>query len=196
MLCDAPNGRGGSWGDDDRIVFTPTASGDTSLRWVSAAGGTSQPLTTLREGEATQRWPQVLPGSKALIYSASTNLGNYNDGEIVLQPLPTGEPRVVYKGGFFGRYLRSGHLTFVHDGRLFVVPFDLSRLEVVGSPVPVLENVSRLVATGAAQFDVSDSGTAVYVSGDTGSAQPLSWLARGGASLTFAVGGWTYRKVL
>ena len=180
VLCDAPSGRGGSWGDDGWIVFTPNASGNTPLQRVSANGGAPERLTTLREGEATQRWPQVLPGGRGVIYSTTPTLGSYNDGEIVVQPLPGGDQKVVLKGGFFGRYLRSGHLTYVHDGRLFAVPFDLQRLETVGSPVPILERVSRTVVNGVAQFDVSATGTAAYIAIEAGLTQPLQWLTRDG----------------
>src|SRR5207245_7857752 len=70
-LCDVPDGRGGSWGDDGTIVFTP--NNRAALSKVSSAGGTPQPLTTLdkQEGEITQRWPQVLPGGKAVLFTSS-----------------------------------------------------------------------------------------------------------------------------
>ena len=93
VLCDAPNGRGASWSDAGWIAFTPNSSGSTALRRVSDTGGTPEPLTVLAEGEATHRWPQVLPGARAVLYSTSTNLGNYNDGDIVVQPLPAGRPK-------------------------------------------------------------------------------------------------------
>jgi hypothetical protein len=59
-LCDAPIGRGGAWGDDGTIVFTPDATQGVRLLRVSSAGGKPEPLTSLAEGEITQRWPQVL----------------------------------------------------------------------------------------------------------------------------------------
>jgi serine/threonine-protein kinase len=172
VVCDAPTGRGGSWGDNGWIVFTPNASGNTTLQRVSASGGAPEQLTTLRAGDAAQRWPQVLPGGRGVIYSTTSNLGSYNDGEIVVQP-PDGDQKVILRGGFFGRYLRSGHPTYVHDGRLFAVPFDLQRLEIVGSPVPILERVSTAVSNGGAQFDVSDTGIAAYVAVEAGLARPL-----------------------
>nr|QIQ10692.1 Serine/threonine-protein kinase PknD [uncultured bacterium] len=180
VLCDAPNGRGANWGDDGTIAFTPaTAAGTTILR-VSENGGTPASVTTLRDGEAAHRWPQLLPGGRAVLYSASANLGNHNDGRVLVQPLPTGEPKVVIAGGFFGRFVRSGHLTYVHDGRLFAVRFDPERLEATGDPVPVLDRVSRQVTAGAAQFDVSTAGMAAYLAEDVRDVQPMRWLTRDG----------------
>src|SRR5467141_5217193 len=43
-LCDAPDDRGGSWGEDGAIVFTPSFGAPLSK--VSSAGGTPQLLTT------------------------------------------------------------------------------------------------------------------------------------------------------
>src|SRR5262249_47492959 len=38
-LCDAPNDRGGTWGEDGYIVFTPNNTAPTSLLRVSSGGG-------------------------------------------------------------------------------------------------------------------------------------------------------------
>jgi hypothetical protein len=41
------------------------------LSRVPAAGGPPQPLTQFAAGESTHRWPQVLPGENAVIFTAS-----------------------------------------------------------------------------------------------------------------------------
>src|SRR5262249_6028241 len=46
-LCDAPDGRGGTWNGDGVIVFAPTSTG--VLHRVPASGGTSTPITKLDE---------------------------------------------------------------------------------------------------------------------------------------------------
>ena len=61
-LGDAPRNRGGAWSEDGTIVFTPGPPLDLGLRRVSSAGGTSETLWPLVDGEVTQRWPQALPG--------------------------------------------------------------------------------------------------------------------------------------
>ena len=197
VLCDAPSGRGVNWGDNGWIVFTPNASPGATVQRVNPNGGRPEPVTRLREGEASQRFPQVLPGGRGVLYSTADNLGNYNDGDIVVQPLPDGAPKVVLNGGHFGRYVRSGHLAYVHDARLFAVPFDLDRLEVTGSPVPVLERVARSVQNGAAQFDISATGVAVYLAEDGGGSQPLQWLTRDGVitSLKAAPSNWSNPRI-
>ncbi len=188
-LCDAPSGRGGTWAEDGSIVFQPSPTGSGLVR-VSSAGGTPAPLTTRASGDLTQRWPQVLPGGTAVLYTAHTSVTGFDDATIVVQPLPDGVPKVVRRGGFYGRYLRSGHLVYVHQGTLFAEPFDLARLEPTGQPVPVVEGISNFSGSGfggiggeagSAQVAWTEAGTLVYVSGQSaGGEAPIQWMDRAG----------------
>src|SRR5262249_1990089 len=135
-LCDASDDRGGTWADDDFIVFQPAVTGGLSR--VSSSGGAPAPLTTLTNGEVTHRWPQVLPDGKAVLYTASSSAAEFEEAAIVVQPLPGGAPKIVQRGGFYGRYLRSGHLVYVRHATLFSAPFDLARMEPTGPPVRVI----------------------------------------------------------
>src|SRR5437588_436763 len=67
-LADAPNGRGGAWGSQGIIVFTPSAA--SSLLQVAATGGSVTALTFLdpARGENTHRWPLFLPDGRRLLY--------------------------------------------------------------------------------------------------------------------------------
>jgi serine/threonine-protein kinase len=180
-LADAPANRGGAWGEDGTIVFTPGPPVDAGLRRVSFAGGESEALTSLAEGEVTQRWPQVLPGGMGVLYTSSRDLDTYDGATLVVQRLPTGPRKAVLRGGSQGRYLPSGHLVYIRNGTLFAVPFDLDRLELTGQPVPALENVLSNATTGSAQFAVSASGTLVYVPGrSSGAGIPVHWIDREG----------------
>jgi serine/threonine-protein kinase len=181
-LCDAPNGRGGSWADDDTIVFSPNSVRAVTLLRVPSAGGKPEPASKLALDETTHRWPQVIGGGKAVLYSAARTLTAWEEAKLVVQPLPTGAPKIVLQGGYYGRYLPSGHLVYMHAGTMFAVPFDLTRLEVTGQAVPVLENVTASPAvTGGAQFAVSPGGTLVYVSGQPVETEaPVVWMNREG----------------
>jgi dipeptidyl aminopeptidase/acylaminoacyl peptidase len=180
-LGDAPNSRGGTWGDDGNIVFTPDFVAGTVVMRVPSAGGKPEPLTKLGESEVTHRFPQALPGAKAVLYSANSATTGWDQANIVVQPLPAGTPRILVRGGYQAKYLRSGHLVYLHDATLFTVPFDLDRLEVTGPSVPVVENVNTGAQAGHAQFGLSDSGALVYLPGQnplTGA--PILWMSRDG----------------
>ena len=156
-------------------MLSPDSSPGVRLLRVSSAGGKSEPLTSLAEGEG-QRWPQVLPGGKAVLFTGGT-AGAYEGANIVVQPLPTGVRKIVQRGGYHGRYLPSGHLVYIHAGTLFAAPFDLDRLEVTGQPVPALEGVTSNSASGSAQFAASATGTLVYLPGQSSSGGvPILWM--------------------
>ena len=85
------------------------------------------------------------------------------------------------RGGTFGRYLPSGHLVYVNRGTLFAVPFDLDRLEVHGTPAPVLDQVGYNGTYGSAQFDFTQAGTLIYRSGGgRGGLFTVQWLDSAG----------------
>ncbi len=165
-LCKVTRSRGASWAPDDTIIFAPTPS--SGLFRVSAAGGEPQPLTTLDKArkEVTHRWPQVLPGGKAVIFTSHTQAtADFDNATIEVLTLATGQRKVLQKGGSYGRYVPSGHLVYVSKAALFAVPFDLSRLEVTGSPAPVVQDVFWNPTEGAAQFTFSSTGVLTYLRG-------------------------------
>jgi serine/threonine-protein kinase len=181
-LCDAPSARGGSWADDGSIVFQPESTPGTPLMRVSAAGGAASPLMHLADGEAMQRWPQMLPGSKAVLFTSLGTGGSVFDaGQIVVQKLPDGPRTVLVKNAYFGRYARSGHVLYVQQGTLFAAPFDLDHLELTGAGVPAVESLLSTNANGSAQLTIADNGTLAHVSGATvSSAAPIDWLDASG----------------
>ena len=180
-VCDVESGRGGSWGDDGFIVFANASGG---MMRVSAAGGTPEPVTHLGAGEVTHRWPQVLPESKALVYTAHSSTIDFENAVVMIQPLPGGTPVAVQRGGYYGRIFPSGHLVYVHQGALFAVPFDLARLRPAGEPVSVIDGIratAGLGLTGSAQMAWSTTGTFMYVAGEpAGDLAPVQWLDRTG----------------
>jgi serine/threonine protein kinase/Tol biopolymer transport system component len=185
ILADALSSRGGTWASDDTIVFQSDNTPGRPLSRVSASGGKVEELTALAQGEATEVWPQILSGGRALIYTSSSVPGAYNDANVVGRSLPDGIPKVIQRGGYHARYLPSGHLIYIHNGTLFAAPFDPERLELRGPAVPALEGVMSNAITGGAQFAVSDNGTLVYLPGQsTGGGIRLEWMDRMGRTTT------------
>ncbi len=168
-LCDAAVNRGGSWGPDDTIVFSPNAV--AGLMRVPAAGGVPQVLTTpdASKGERTHRWPEILPGGKAVVFTIGSleSPSYYLDAKIAVQSLETGERKILSVAGTFARYEPDGHLVFGQAGGLFAVPFDLKRLQVTEAPMPALNGaaVAMYPETGAEYFSFSRTGSLVYVQG-------------------------------
>jgi Tol biopolymer transport system component len=165
-LCKVVYGTGGSWGEDGNII---AGLGLTSgLSRIPSAGGPPTPVTDLLSGEQSHRWPQILPGGKAVLFTANTSIVGFDGASIEVMSLADHRRKTLVRGGTYGRYLPSGHLIYVNQGTLFAVPFDLDRLEVRGTPVPVLDQVSYNGTNGSAQLDFSQSGTLIYRSGGAG----------------------------
>jgi len=195
-LCAAGSDRGGWWAEDGSIVFQAVASGE-GLSQVGSTGGKPTPLTKLNSGEVTHRWPQVLPGNKAVLYTAHSSIAGFDDATIVVRSLPDGTPKIVLRGGFYARYLRTGHLVYIHQGTLFALPFDMARLEPKGEPIPVIEGIATYSGTagtggqaGSAQIAWTETGTAIYLAGqDAGTQAPIEWMDRTGRVMSLRATG-------
>ena len=128
--------------------------------------------------------PQGLPGSEWVFFSVAVAPALWEDAQVIMHSLATGEQTVLFEGGRDARYVATGHVVYGQQGTLFAVPVDLSERSVRGGPVPLLAGVrvSSSLNGAAMQFSVSDEGTLAYVSG---SAVPfnrgvLEWVDRAG----------------
>jgi serine/threonine-protein kinase len=186
VLCNAPDARGASWGEDGNISVALNTN--SPLSRVPTNGGTPKPVTKL-QGAVTHRWPQPLPGSEAVLFTLSPNVTGFEDASIAALSLKTGEIKVLVRSGYFGRYLptggSTGHLVYVHEGVLFAVPFDPARLQLRGAAVPLLEDLAGDPNSGAGQFSFSavpsGPGTFAYRTGKVSvQTWPVSWLDNSG----------------
>jgi serine/threonine-protein kinase len=158
---------GATWGPDGTIVFATQASA-TGLQRVSAAGGDPTVLTKSdRERGESQRWPEFLPGGEAVLFTITPANGSIDNAQIAVLDLRTGTSKVLIRGGSHAHYVPTGHLVYGVAGTLRAVAFDLRRLEVVGTPAPVLEGVVT-TRFGAADIAVAANGSLVYVQGVAG----------------------------
>ena len=93
--------------------------------------------------------------------------------------MASGQRKTVQRGGFYARYLPSGHIVYMHEGTLFAVPFDLKRLEVTGQPAPILEAWSRLPVAGrSSPFPIPE--TSCISRGSGGKNVSIYWMDREG----------------
>ena len=174
-LSDASGYAGGSWGEDGNIIAALTPLGGLSK--IASAGGAPKEITEPQPEEEPHRWPQVLPGAKAVLFTAGAfGVGTFDGASIDVITLTDHQRKTLVRGGAFGRYLPSGHLVYVNRGTLFAVPFDVERLEIRGAPVPVLEGVGSSAVSGSAQLAFSQTGTVVYRSVGEEGLRTVQWL--------------------
>lgn len=175
--------RGVGWINNETLVYAPGPTG--SLFEISANGGVPSAITTVDEkkSERTHRWPQALPGGKAVLFTVGTldKPDDYENANIEAVILATGERRLLVKGASMARYVPSGHLLFAREGVLYAVAFDIDRLTVRGQPVAVITGVAGDRTTGAVHFSVGEDGTLAYVPGNTTTGiRTLVWVDKGG----------------
>ena len=159
--------RGATWGPDGTIVYATNARATGLLR-VSAAGGDPTVLTkpNRERGEGDHLWPEFLPGGRAALFTITAATGGLDNAQIAVLELETGTYKVLVRGGSHAHYVPTGHLVYGAGSALRAVPFDLNRLEAVGTPVPVLEQLAT-TAQGAVDAVIAANGTMAYVPGGT-----------------------------
>ena len=172
-------GIGAHWDADDSI--TAAMGSLVPIARVPAFGGPLTTLTQMGPGEMTHRWPQALPGGRGVLFTTSSSLYMQSTSSIAGISSRTGTIKTITRGGYYARYLPTGHLVFLRDGVLFGVPFDTDRLEMRGTPVPLLDDVASNPSTGGGQFDFSATGTFVYTTGKgVAQAWQMVWLDSSG----------------
>ena len=116
-----------------------------------------------------------------MLYTERFQSAIFDGANLVVADLAGGAPEVVVRGGYYARYLPSGHLIYMQQGTLFAIAFDLTRLETVGRAVPALDGVTANATSGGAQVAFSSDGTLVYRPGKAFSgARPIDWMTREG----------------
>jgi eukaryotic-like serine/threonine-protein kinase len=173
VLCSVAETLGAIWQKDDTIVFGQPPN---EMMRISANGGTPESLAKLKTGYFIVL-PQILPDGRSVLYT-SIESGH----ERILVKSPNAEEAKNLLEGYGAQLLPTGHLVYALDDNIFAARFDPDRLEVIGGPVPVVENVG--------DFAVSDSGTMAYIP-HTGPGIPynrrtLVWVDREGKEAPIA----------
>jgi eukaryotic-like serine/threonine-protein kinase len=181
-LADAPFSRGGAWGGDGYIYFTPTNIG--GIWRVPEDGGTPTEVTLKdsASGEISHRWPQVIAGSNTLLFAVWTGPGN-DEHNVAVQEIGGTEHHLLVKGGDAPRYVpKLGMLLYIRLGELFAVPWRPPKTDL-GRAVPVgmSERTSESAVEGSGNYAVSGAGTLAYVLGGRSlNSARLVWIDRTG----------------
>jgi len=164
-LCDAPNGRGGSWNSDDIILFSPKSSGP--IYRIGAGGGESQVALALDTAfkDYTHRWVRFLPDGDHFLYFARTDgeAGSEQDA-ICVASLSGGERKRLINARSNAEFCDE-HILFVRDGVLMAQPFDVSSTENSGDVFSVAENVTYAPDWSRGVFSAIEGGKILYRAG-------------------------------
>jgi len=191
-LADASaDARGGAWGPDGTIIFTPSFT--SPLLKISAAGGATEPVTEFDKAQeqTSHRWPAFLPDGRHFLYFTRANKKEAEG--IYVGSLDSKEVKFLFNSRLLAVYAPAGgtassarHLLFIRDKTLMAQPFDAGSLQLTGEPFGVAEGVLNVPdeggPTGYAAFSVSANGHLSYLTGGATLTQ-MGWFDRAGKPL-------------
>jgi len=171
-LAPAPAGVGGAW-NRDVILFTML--GNPILR-IMGRGGDATPATRLDALQGAHYSPHFLPDDRHFLYWAAS--GREPQGVYIGQ-LDASETRRLLDADF-GPVYAQDHLLFVRRDVLYAQGFDWTRLDLVGTPFKVAEQVASSQSTVRAAVSTSANGTIVYRTGSSTGKRQLTWFDQSG----------------
>ena len=181
-ICDAANGRGGTWSRSGTIVFAPAPF--SSLFRVSPDGGLAEPATTLdaKKEQRSHRFPSFLPDGRHFIYGVQPQLQpSVMQIEIASLDDPVGRPLLLARNT--PRFAPPGYLLFARDQALLAQRIDLAAGTMTGDIVP-LADPADVVETiiGSPPVSTADDGTVVYDESDHRATDGI-WYSRDGRAM-------------
>lgn len=180
VLCDAPNGRGGTWNRDGAIIFSADAL--AGLSRVSSLGGSPVELTKPdpTRFETSHRWPEFLPDGKHFIYLAANFRGKPEMNAIFLGSLDSPGRRLLVISTANAAYAEPGYLVYMRDKTLVAQPFDPRSYALSGEPHTLSDEVLFLPQVNRAIFSVSSGDVLVTQTGKGANMSQLAWFDRSG----------------
>jgi hypothetical protein len=96
--------------------------------------------------EYSHRLPHCLPAGKGILFTITRQTLDLQPRVAVMEST-TRKWRVLLEDAADARYVATGHLAFLRQGMLMVIPFNLDNLELTGQPVPAIANVMQSLNT-------------------------------------------------
>ena len=189
VICDAPNMRGGSWGRDGTILFSPNTR--TGIFRVAATGGTATAVTQLeKDRQTTHRWPHFLPDGKHFLYLAANHIDPKGANTEVFLASLDGKLNRPLLHSFTKAIYASGYLVYLRGNSLTAQPFDPGKLDFTGDPISIVGDVTEDASVWGGVFSASQNGVLAYQTGYF-SQNELRWYDRQG-KIVGLIGAGTY----
>jgi serine/threonine-protein kinase len=185
VLAPAPSPFGGTWTEDDYIIFTKTIN--SGLLRIPADGGPVQTLTTPDLGAKgyAHVWPRALRGGTRVAFTVWS--GSDASGGTALFDLETDSWSFLMKDSGGGMIIDSGYLLtpwnleVEHDlAAVRAAPLSLDGTSTLAETATVLEGVYSVPWRDEAWMSVSANGTLAYVPGTVADRQ-LVWVLPDGS---------------
>jgi Tol biopolymer transport system component len=160
IICEAEDGRGGSWASSGTIIFKRTR-GSPIFR-VSADGGTpvaitrSAPASSIAEA-GSDRWPHFLPDGEHFLYLHAPT-GSCADADEIHFASLDGKQNVSLMRTCSSASFAGGRLIYWHNGNLVAQPFDPHRGVLSGTALAIVDHVAFDSLFSFGEFSASSDG--------------------------------------
>lgn len=172
-----PNFGGGTWNQDDVIVYGETGK----LMRISAGGGAPAPVPF--SGPKFVYWPVFLPDGKHLVFNGHS--GTMGSTEAYVMPLEGGAAKALLQG--YSKIVagRPGWLLYNQGNVLFERAFRAGAMEWEGQPAQLASGLYTFGSdTAGASFFSSWNGVVAYRTGTQARDRQLGWFDRSGQRMT------------
>lgn len=169
---------GGTWNSTGDILF----GGRDGLYLVPSHGGEPTRVTQVdpSRGEVWHRYPRFLPDDRHFLYLVIAE-GAQERG-IYTGSIDSGEKKRLLSETSNAEYAAPGYLFFVRESALLAVPFDATRLALVGEPTLVADSVIPAPTARFAPFSLA-ADVLAYRPGGWAFQTELTWIDRKGQEL-------------
>jgi len=190
-IADAPNPRGGAWGADNTIVYSPDYR--DSLWIVHPHQIDAKRLTTLDQNiHSTHRWPSFLPDGKHFLFLATNHGGSSLDKYGVCIGSTDGpQSNFVLSTDSAAQYA-DGYLLFHRETQLMAQKLNWKDGTLSGAPMTLIDRVDYDPGTWHTTFAASSNGVLLYQSATVKSGYNFMWLDRKGNIVGKAVDSLPY----
>jgi serine/threonine protein kinase len=163
-ICDALNGRGGTWNKNNKIVFAPNSTGGLFL--VSANGGNPDEIVKQDKTIKDQslRFPFFLPDGKHFIYSVQNLFSGPSPDDAVKVGSINSDVNVNIFSGSTNIEYSDGKIFYLRQGTLICQGFDTDNFKLKDDIHSIAPNIYYFAPRIKGAFSVSQSGNLVYQS--------------------------------
>jgi serine/threonine protein kinase len=163
-ICDAPSGRGGTWGKNNKIVFAPNSTG--GLYMVSSSGGTSVEIvkqdTTVKD--QSLRFPFFLPDGEHFIYSVQNLFSGPTPDDVVKIGSINSDVDVTLFHGSTNTEYADGNIFYLTQQTLMCRGFNPDSYKLKDDIQTISPNIYFFAPRIKGAFSVSQSGNLIYQS--------------------------------
>ena len=171
-IADAVSGRGGAWGTDNTILFTPSPA--DALFTVAATGGAVRPVTQLNisRGDTSHRFPTFLPdGHHFLAFVQGATEG----GNILLGSTDSKETRLLTTADGGVVFTPPNLILSVRDRVLRAQKINLKTFALEGEAVTIAEGVQVSTSINFVNVSASANGILSFTTGGSATLTTLTF---------------------